>query len=160
LAIDKGIEMPEGWAIDVEGQPTRDPTQVGALLPAGSYKGSGLAMMFECLSSLIVGNPLVARRLAGQPIRGGTQNSFVGAIDIAMFTDLEAYQRDADELVARVKELPTADGFDEVLVPGEPEDRTYDDRVQNGIPIPDGTARNLVEVAEKLDIPVPEWLQA
>lgn len=158
LAIDKGIEMPEGWAIDKEGRPTRDPTEVGALLPAGSYKGSGLAMMLECLSSLVVGNPLVARRLSGKTIHGGSQNSFIGAIDIAMFTDLEAYRRDADELVELVKELPTAGGFDEVLVPGEPEDRTHDVRIREGIPLPGGTARNLIGVAGKLGIPVPGWL--
>ena len=160
LAIDKGIEMPDGWAIDKEGQPTRDPTQVGALLPTGAYKGSGLAMLFECLASLMVGNPLVARRLAGEEIRPGSQNSFLGAIDVATFTDLDAYRQNADDLVDRVKALPTAAGIDEVLVPGEPEDRVYDARARDGIPLPDGTARNLVSVAEQLDIPVPAWLQA
>jgi ureidoglycolate dehydrogenase (NAD+) len=159
LAIDKGIEIPEGWAIDVEGKPTRDPKAVGALLPAGGYKGSGLAMMLECLSSLFVGNPLLARKLSGKSIRGGTQNSFVAAIDIATFTDLETYQRDVDETIELIKDLPKADGFDEILVPGEPEDRIYETRVETGIPLPDGTARNLVDVAEKLGIPVPEWLQ-
>ena len=158
LAIDKGIEIPEGWAIDEGGQPTRDPTQVGALLPTGGYKGSGLAMLFECMASLMVGNPLVARRLAGETIRGGTMNSFVGAIDVATFTDLDAYRSNADDLVELVKDLPTANGVDEVLVPGEPEDRTHDVRARDGIPLPDGTAHNLVEVAEKLGIPVPEWL--
>jgi LDH2 family malate/lactate/ureidoglycolate dehydrogenase len=158
LAIDKGVEIPEGWAVDKEGRPTRDPREVGALLPAGSYKGSGLALMFECLSSLAVGNPLLARRLAGKSIRGGTQNSFIAAIDIAVFTDLETYQSDVDETIDLIKALPKADGFDEIFVPGEPEDRTYETRVQHGIPLPDGTARNLADVAEKLGIPVPEWL--
>jgi LDH2 family malate/lactate/ureidoglycolate dehydrogenase len=158
LAIDKGVEIPEGWALDKEGQPTRDPTQVGALLPAGSYKGSGLAMMFECLTSLFVGNPLLARRLAGKPIHGGTQNSFVAAIDIATFTDLEAYQSNVDETIDRIKAIEKADGFDEILVPGEPEDQTHETRAQHGIPLPDGTVRNLLDVAEKLGIPAPEWL--
>ena len=160
LAIDKGVEIPEGWALDREGNAAIDPRQVAALLPTGSYKGSGLAMMLECLSSLFVGNPLVARRLSGKSIRPGTQNSFVAAIDIAMFTDLETYQTDVDELVGLVKGLPRADGVDEIFVPGEPEDQAYDTRVEHGIPLPDGTARNLSSVAEKLGIPVPKWLQA
>ena len=158
LAIDKGVEMPEGWALDKKGQPTTNPKEVGALLPAGTYKGSGLAMMFECLTSLAVGNPLLARRLAGKSIHGGTQNSFVAAIDIAMFTDLEAYQSDVDETIDLIKAIDKADGFDEILVPGEPEDRTHETRAEQGIPLPDGTVRNLIEVAEKLGISVPEWL--
>ena len=64
-----------------------------------------------------------------------------------------------DELVDAIKGLPKADGFDEILVPGEPEGRVYDERVQHGIPLPDGTVRNLLETAEKLGIPVPEWLR-
>jgi LDH2 family malate/lactate/ureidoglycolate dehydrogenase len=158
LAIDKGVEIPEEWALDKEGQPTTDPKEVGALRPAGSYKGSGMAMMFECLTSLAVGNPLIARRLAGKSIHGGTQNSFVAAIDIATFTDLEAYRSDVDETIDLIKDIEKADGFDEILVPGEPEDRTYETRAENGIPLPDGTVRNLIDVANKLDIPVPEWL--
>jgi ureidoglycolate dehydrogenase (NAD+) len=158
LAVDKGIEIPEGWAIDKSGQPTLDPKAVGALLPAGGYKGSGMALMFECLTSLFVGNPLIARKLSGKPIRRGTQNSFVAAIDISTFTDLETYQDNVDETIDLIKDLPKADGFDEILVPGEPEDRTYETRTQDGILLPDGTVRNLIEVAEKLGIAVPDWL--
>lgn len=160
LAIDKGIAIPVGWAVDRAGHPTTDPREVGALLPFGGYKGSGLAMMLECLTSVFVGNPLLTRALAGEPIHPGTQNSFVAAIDIAPFTDLDTYQRDIDRLVERIKALPRADGIDEILVPGELEDRVYEQRMRDGIPLPDGTARNLREVAAELDIPIPEWLQA
>ena len=114
--------------------------------------------MLECLSSLLVGNPLLARRLGDKSIHGGTQNSFVAAIDIATFTDLETYQRDVDETIDLIKALPKANGFDEILVPGEPEDQTYEARLRDGIPLPDGTARNLADVAGKLGIPVPDWL--
>jgi LDH2 family malate/lactate/ureidoglycolate dehydrogenase len=160
LAIDKGIEMPLGWALDKEGKPTTLPTEVGALLPFGGYKGSGLAMMLECLSSLMVGNPLVARRLSGQPIRRSSQNSFIAALDIAAFTDLEACRQDVDEMVDLIKGLPKADGVQEILVPGEPEAQTYEQRARCGIPLPDGTVRNLSEVAEKLGVRMPALREA
>ena len=48
-----------------------------------------------------------------------------------------------------------ADGVDEIFVPGEPEERVYLDRSENGIPLPGGTISNLKNVAEKLSIPVP-----
>jgi ureidoglycolate dehydrogenase (NAD+) len=160
LAIDKGVEIPVGWAMDKEGKPTTFPAEAAALLPFGGYKGSGLAMMFECFSSLMVGNPLIARKLTGQSIHPGSQNSFIAAIDISMFTDLESYKNDVDDLISLIKGLPRADGVDEIFVPGEPEDRTFDQRVREGIPLPDGTARNLGEVAQKLGVPVPGWLQS
>ena len=83
LAIDKGVPIPEGWALDKEGRPTTDPRRVGALLPFGGYKGSGLALMFECLASLTVGNALLEPSLTdGTPVPPGTQNSVIAAIDI------------------------------------------------------------------------------
>ena len=159
LAIDKGIPIPEGWALDKEGNPTTDPKSVGALLPFGGYKGSGLAMMLECLTSVFVGNPLLTRALAGEEIHPATQNSFVAAIDIAPFTSLEGYQQDIDRLIDQIKALPKADGFDEILVPGELEDRVYQERLRDGVPLPDGTAHNLKEVAARLELAVPDWLQ-
>jgi LDH2 family malate/lactate/ureidoglycolate dehydrogenase len=107
-----------------------------------------------------VGNPLLTRALSGEPIHPGTQNSFVAAIDIAPFTDLEGYRRNIDELVERIKALPKAEGVDEIFVPGGPEDRVYDERMRQGVPLPDGTAHNLREVAAKLDISLPDWLRA
>ena len=64
--------------------------------------------------------------------------------------------RAAEKLVDLVKDLLTADGIGEVLVPCESKDWTHDVRVRDGIPLPDGTARNLVGAMEKLDISVSE----
>jgi ureidoglycolate dehydrogenase (NAD+) len=145
LARDKGISMPVGWAMDKQGQPTTDPNLVGALLPAGAYKGSGLAMMFESLSGIMVGNPLLGPVLSGGQ-RPDSQNSVVAAIDISAFTD-------------GIRALPPADGFERVMVPGEPEDRTYEERKREGIPLPGGTVSNLQEVAAELGIELPPDLR-
>ena len=66
LARDKGIPLPPGWALDETGAPTTDANRAKILLPFGGYKGSGLAMMFETLTSLMVGNPLVGPFLSGE----------------------------------------------------------------------------------------------
>ena len=60
VALDKGTAIPEEWALDADGRPTTDPAQSAFLRPAAGYKGYGLALIFECLSSLMVGNPLLA----------------------------------------------------------------------------------------------------
>ncbi|MGM0400166.1 MAG: Ldh family oxidoreductase [Chloroflexota bacterium] len=158
LAVDKGVSIPEGWALDVEGNPTTDPEEAAILLPFGAYKGSNLAIMFACLSNIMAGNPLVAPTLAGEEVRPGTQNSVVAAVDIGTFSDLEMFKENVDDLVDGIKGLPKAEDFDEILMPGELEDRVHEERAEEGIPLPEGTVQNLREVAEKLGVEVPEGL--
>ncbi|MFQ5995998.1 MAG: Ldh family oxidoreductase [Dehalococcoidales bacterium] len=160
LAKDKGIPIPEGWAVDKDGRPTTDPKQAAALLPVGGPKGSGLALMFECLSSVMIGNPLLEPVLQGTMKSEGhqIQNSVVVAIDISTFTDIEDYKDHIDNLVEAIKSLPKANGFSEILFPGERGNRTYDDRLQNGIPLPEGTMRRLRSVAERFNLNLPRGL--
>jgi len=160
LAIDKGASIPEGWALDKDGNPTTDPQRATILIPIGGPKGSGLALMFECLSSIMVGNPLLEPVLLGtERDRRHVQNSVVAAIDIGTFTDVEEYKEHIDHLIEGLKTLPKAEGFDEILIPGEPEDRVYEDRIQHGIPLPPGTIRHLRSVAERFEIELPPILE-
>ncbi len=156
LAVDKGVPIPHGWALDRAGNPTTDAGQATILLPAGGPKGSGLAMMFETLTSLVAGNPLLEPALFGEEgARRHRQNSVVAAIDLATFTDVEAYRDHVDRLIDGLKALPRAEGVAEVLVPGEPEDRCATERVRDGIPLPEGTVRNLRAVAARFDVKLP-----
>jgi LDH2 family malate/lactate/ureidoglycolate dehydrogenase len=159
LAGDKEDAIPLGWALDDDGNPTTDPNLATILLPFGGPKGSGLALMFECLSSLTVGNPLLEPALSeGADPRSQAQNSVVAAIDIGTFTDVEEYKDNVDSLIDRIKGLPRSEGTDEIFVPGEPENRVYHQRVKNGIPLPVGTVRNLRAVAERFGLQVPTAL--
>jgi ureidoglycolate dehydrogenase (NAD+) len=159
LAKDKGIPIPDTWAMDADGNATTDPNLFAALMPFGGAKGSGLALMFECLSSLMVGNPLLQPAESNRgKIARGMQNSFLAAIDIGTFTDVAAYKEDIDRLVDGIKALPRTDGTEEIFVPGEPESRVYDDRSKNGVPLPKGTVQNLRAAAERFDVPMPAGL--
>ena len=159
LARDKRVPLPEGWAVDKNGNPTTDAFEGVILLPFGGYKASGLAMMFECLSSVMAGNPLIEPTLLENRRPGrGTQNSVVAAINIGLFTDVNEYKGHIDRLIEGIKGLPKADGFEEILVPGELEDRVYEERLRNGIPLPEGTVSNLRKVAGRLGVAVPPGL--
>jgi len=181
LALDKGIPIPQGWALDNDGNPTTDPKMAGILLPFGGAKGSGLSMMFECLSSVMMGNPMLGPALHGRepglPLKEAKeveligdrpahsrirhiQNSVFIAIDIGQFTDVEKYKEDIDEMIDGIKALPRADGVNEIFVPGEPEYRTYQERSRNGIPLPMRTAENLRGVAKRLGVKLPSALEA
>jgi LDH2 family malate/lactate/ureidoglycolate dehydrogenase len=161
LAVDKGVPLPPGWALDREGNPTTDAKAATILVPFGGPKGSGLAMMFETLTSLMVDNPLLAPALFGQEgAMRHRQNSVVAAIDIGTFTDVDRYREHVDRLIDGEKRLPRAAGVEEMLVPGEPEDRTAEQRARHGIPLPEGTIRNLRRVAERFEIPLPAELRS
>lgn len=53
-----GKPIPEGWAIDANGQPTTDAAAglAGAMLTFGSYKGSALSTMIELLAGPLIGD--------------------------------------------------------------------------------------------------------
>ena len=107
-------------------------------------------MMFETLTSLMVGNPLLGPALSGAPgAARHRQNSVVAALDIAAFTDLAAYRAEVDRVIEGVKALPRAEGVAQILVAGEPEDRSMEERSRHGVPLPGGTAENLRTVAAR-----------
>jgi LDH2 family malate/lactate/ureidoglycolate dehydrogenase len=116
-------------------------------------------MMFETLTSVMVGNPLLGPALSRAPGAGRhRQNSVVAALDIAAFTDVAAYRAEVDRLIDGLKALPPAEGVREVLVPGEPEDRAADERGRLGIPLPPGTVTNLRAAATRFGLPLPAGL--
>lgn len=158
-AQDSGLSIPSGWALDRNGNPTTDAAQASVLLPLGGPKGSGLAMMFECLSSVMAGNPLLSlaipRMLAGEG-RYHVQNGIVAAIDIGAFTDPDVFRTNVDALINAEKSLPRADPHTEILVPGERGYRTYDERAANGVPLPPGTIDKLHEVAQTMGVSFPD----
>ncbi|OXC77519.1 Ldh family oxidoreductase [Caballeronia sordidicola] len=54
MAAKQGNSLPEGWAIDKNGEPTRDPVAAlaGALLPFGGVRGGNIALMVEVMSAM------------------------------------------------------------------------------------------------------------
>ncbi len=151
-----GEALAPGWAIDDEGRPTTDPKEAAVPLPLGGHKGAGLAMMIECLSGLMVGNPTITPAITG--VEGGNmhnQNALVGAIDPAMFGDAAEYRRNAAALVGAIKALPRAAGVDEITVPGERGDRVFARRSKAGIPIPAAIWKQMDTLAAKLGVEMP-----
>ena len=57
LAREQGESIPEGWALDANGQPTTDPEAAlqGTMLPIGGAKGAALVLMVEILAAGLSG---------------------------------------------------------------------------------------------------------
>jgi ureidoglycolate dehydrogenase (NAD+) len=131
-----GAALPEGAVLDAAGQATTDAKEAEILLPLGGPKGSGLALMFEMLASVLAGAPIQARALGPERRSRHTGNTAMFAIDIETFRPLGDFENDADALTAIVKALPRQAGFDEILLPGERGSRSETARRASGIPIP------------------------
>ncbi len=155
LARDSGRALEPGWALDRSGSPTTDPMDGVLPMPLGGPKGAGLSLMFECLTGLLVDNPLIAPAIGPAKATTHSQNAMALAVNIAAFSDPARYRRDVDALIAALKCLPCAEGHDEILVPGERGDRVLGERRRDGIPLPGGTWRRLREEADRLGVAMP-----
>ena len=152
-AQDAGKPIPTGWGVDAEGADTTDPHRVAAVLPMAGAKGSGLSLMIEVMCSLLVANPSIAPALAGGD--PGGFNGTVLAINPAAFGDSGTFLENARSLATAIHELEPARGFDRVLLPGERGFETERKRSAEGITVPPGTVKRLVEAANSVGTPIP-----
>ena len=152
IAQNRGQEVPPNSLTDQEGNPTTDPNIAEILLPAGGPKGSGLALMFECITSLMVNNPLITTFIEAKKPRTHIQNSVIAVLNISHFTDLEEYKNNISRLIESIKSLPKNNEINEIMMPGDPEKLILSHRAKEGIPIPETTWSKLSNIANILDI--------
>jgi len=148
VARAKGVQLPPGSIIDKDGNPSTNPQDLydgGMLLPFGGHKGYALSMVVELLGAAF--SPGDEYNKGG---RGGA--AVIIAIDATTFRPLATYEKSADESLRRVKAIPPALGFGEVLLPGEPEQRSKAERLRDGIPVAEATWSAIVETGKGLGI--------
>lgn len=132
----RGQSIPLGWALDGEGRPTTDPNAAKLLLPFGGHKGSGLALLVDILCAALAGSAITLERR--QAAAAGTQpgqSFFFLALDPAAFGSAATFAGKAQRLANDVHSIPPAEGVAQVLLPGELEGRTYEQRSREGIPL-------------------------
>jgi LDH2 family malate/lactate/ureidoglycolate dehydrogenase len=150
VAQAKGVSVPEGWVIDAEGRPSTDPSAYqkgGAMLAFGGHKGYALSLLADLLGSFLGG----AEKLGTPPLTYGT---FMMALRVDAFRPFEEFTSSVDRRFGEIKDVPPAEGFEEVLVPGEPESRTKAQRVREGIPVPEATWEKITAIAAKYNLDV------
>jgi hydroxycarboxylate dehydrogenase B len=154
VARAKKAPLPPGSIVDRDGRPTTDPEdyyQGGALLPFGGHKGYALSVMVELLGRVLTEADAYAEEPRGGPVYGHS-GMLVLAMNPAALGDQATYAAIADETIHRIKDVPPAPGFAEVLVPGEPEERSRAERLETGIPIPEETWGRITESARELGV--------
>ncbi len=115
--------IPHGWALDAQGRSTTDAAAAlaGVVLPFGTYKGSGIAMMIDVLSAVLSGAAFGMH--VGQLYQdaGTPQNigHFFAAIHIAALTDLDTFKASMDQMIAEIKASRPAPDGGPIYLPGE-----------------------------------------
>jgi LDH2 family malate/lactate/ureidoglycolate dehydrogenase len=158
LARQRGEPIPPGWATDADGAPTTDPGAAiaGVILPMAGHKGYAISLMMDVLSGVLTGSAFGAAVAGPYQVerRSGCGHLFV-ALDVAAFGDPDGFARRMEQLVAEVKSVPLAQGFDEVLYPGELEDRATREHLVQGLSLPRQTLDDLRQLAASTGVPAP-----
>lgn len=151
-----GQSAPDLTIMDRDGADTQDPAAVlnggGSILPFGghqAHKGYGLALLAEILAGYLSGN-LYAD---SQSVDGQYSNSFAFiGIDPEGFCGTGVFSGLMDEFGAYIKSSAPRSEQLPVMLPGELEQRTYNERIQNGIPVNAVEWEHLLETAKKLGV--------
>ena len=149
----KRTQMAPGNLVDVNGNPTNDPAVLfteprGALMPFGTYKGYGLMVMCELLGGALAGNWTM--QPAQNRTYGTTVNNMLSIIiDPDAFGGRDAFEAEVTGMIDYLRSTPPADGYTQVLVPGDPERRSMAARLADGIDI-DANSWQSIETAAGL----------
>ncbi len=160
-------KIPAGWALDSGGRATTDPTRAlaGALLPFGGYKASGLALAVEVLTGVLAGGELGPELInasltgsasSGSATRFGTVGSLYIAVDPGPLVGRAEFAERLTWLLGLIKDTPPADGFAEVVVPGELEAREAEAAQHRGIQLDAATIAALRKLAADEALAFPE----
>jgi LDH2 family malate/lactate/ureidoglycolate dehydrogenase len=154
VARSKGEPIIPGAVLTSDGVPSTDPNDFyngGALLTFGAHKGSGISLLAQ-----LIGRGISGLDPSGMDGPRGVNGPFIIAINIAPFAPLAQFLEATEAQCQAIKASEPASGFDEVLLPGEPELANRDRRSVEGIPIPDSIWENLETAAKELGISLVE----
>lgn len=161
--------LPAGWVQDEHGKPVTDAAlgmdyifkrEGGGLTPLGgtgdmrSHKGYGLGVMVQILSATLSGGSF-------GPIREKTQKEnepdnighFFLAIDPKVFRPDGEFEDDLDEVIDVLRKTRAADPDQPVLVPGDPEAHAREQRLRDGIFIPETLSTSIRAICERCGAP-------
>ena len=163
-----GKKIPEGWAINSQGDYETNPDNVissGALLPLGGlgelfggHKGYGLSLMVDILSGLLSGSNWgvdVGPTQGPSPSKVG---HFFAAINIESFIDIHEFKRNMEKYKALLKSSKLHPDFKRVWIHGEKSWLTAKTRLKKGIPVHIKTVKMMNLIAEQLGIKPPAEL--
>lgn len=165
-ATREGKPIPLGWVLTQDGQGTTDPArgimEGGALLPLGgteehsSYKGYGLGLMVEVLTSALLLAPYgpgVGPLTSSAPKGAAEISQFFMVLNPGRFGEHSNFVDHVNNLCSDLRNLRPSDPSAPVLVPGDPEDEMYSRNFVQGIPVHSSVLDSLNELASRVGVP-------
>ena len=145
-----GEKIPYGVAMDNSGLITTNAKHAlqGTQLPIAGFKGSGLAWMVDILSGVLTGSSHGGKTRDPFDDFSGPQN--MGHLFITINPRIfigKNYLKEIKKNINRVKKLPKAKGYKNILYPGERKNKTYKKNLKKDISIPS----LILEEMEKLN---------
>ena len=158
IAADEGRQIPLGWMLDKDGNPTTDPWSYadgGTMVPFGGYKGYGLSMMVESLAGILSGAALLKdiRAWNKDPNSCGDVGHCFIAIDPGFINPGFRVAERAETMIEQLRAHRKAKGVERIYFPGEIEQDREADARKNGIELPLASELALERVAELAGIP-------
>ena len=160
--------VPNGWVQTKEGLPSNNAHELkegGALLPLGgdrehgSHKGYMLGSIVDIFSGVLSGAnfgpwvpPFPAYLPMPESMPGKGIGHFFGAMRIDAFRTAADFKNDMDRWIQSFKNAKTINGFDRVIIPGEPEVAMQKERMLNGIAVPKSVEDDLRQLGGKLGV--------
>jgi LDH2 family malate/lactate/ureidoglycolate dehydrogenase len=139
VAARTGSKIPEGVALDKNGNPTTDAKKAleGVQLPIAGFRGSGLAWMVDILSGVFTGGNHGGKVKDPFDDFSGPQN--IGHLFIVMKPNLfvNNFNSRIKENIKRIKRLPKLKGVKEIMYPGQNKFNRYKNNINKEIFIPD-----------------------
>jgi uncharacterized oxidoreductase len=153
VARNRGVPVPEGCLLDSQGRPTTDPEVFyaeppGSILPIAGHKGYGLGVLCEVLAGALTGGGCSNPDNAHQVVNGMLSI----LLDLAVFRPDEGFAAEVNRFIAWVKGSAKATPDGEILMPGEPEERTKARRLREGIDLDETTWRQLLGTCQSVGL--------
>ena len=151
VAYMKGVPVPPNSLVDKDGLETQDASVVfskgggGAMQPFGLHKGYGLMVICELLGGALGGNFSMQ---PGNPRKGATINNMLSIlIDPTAIGNLQEFDEEVSAMIDYIYGSQPATGVEQVLIPGDPERATVEQRSAGGIDIDDNSWEDIMNSA-------------
>ncbi|HWR09470.1 Ldh family oxidoreductase [Sporomusa sp.] len=156
VAAQKGTKLPDGIALNKEGEPTTDPKEAleGLLLPVGGPKGYGLSLIIDIMAGIMTGSNHGQNitSLYGDLEHAQNIGHFAVIVNVDDFLPLDDFFTGMQQSRTELKGSKLAKGFSQVFLPGEIEANTAKYRAEQGVAIPVATWNTLQEWSKKLNV--------
>lgn len=134
---EKGIPIPDGWALDSDGMPTTDAQTAlkGIMMPMSGFKGYGISMMIDIISGVISGASFLGN--VGRFYSADNKCMDVGFTFVVINPEIvygEEFYDEIDMYIESIRNGKCVDG-NQILLPGDDRICNYRQNLDNGIDV-------------------------